>query len=50
MHSSHASSVPPSDALDRLRVPADWQRHQDKPGDPNYLGVSEVFGQFAEPM
>jgi hypothetical protein len=27
-----------------------WQQQLDQPGDRNYLGVSVVFRQFAEPM
>jgi hypothetical protein len=49
-HTSPTPSEAPTARREAFRVPADWQHHLDKPGDPNYLGVSEVFRQFSEPM
>lgn len=31
-------------------IPEDWPQRLDQPGDPNYLGVSVIFRQYAEPM
>ncbi len=31
-------------------LPDDWQQHLNQPGDSNFLGVSIVFRQFADPM
>jgi hypothetical protein len=47
---SQAMSEGSTHKRDTQHLPADWRHHLDKPGDPNYLGVSEVFRRFAEPI
>ena len=47
--SSQATPEGSTHKRDTHRLPADWRQHLDKPGDPNYLGVSEVFRRFVDP-